>query len=88
MAISERGQERTPVGYKVLEPQDSVWKHAWLFANPWVEESWDEIEDDVDPLMRETSGSELSVTKQHRRSCAPRVETACSAWPSPVTQRT
>jgi addiction module HigA family antidote len=32
--------------YEILEPQDIVWKHAWLFKNGWVEESWDEIQSD------------------------------------------
>lgn len=29
-----------------LEPKDIVWKHAWLFKNPWVEYSWEDIHDD------------------------------------------
>ena len=30
---------------EVLEPRDPVWKHAWLFENPWVAESWNEAGD-------------------------------------------
>lgn len=39
--------------YDVLEPQDLVWKHAWLFENPWVEESWGEMEGDIDVHQRD-----------------------------------
>jgi addiction module HigA family antidote len=31
--------------YSALEPSDILNKHAWLFRDTWVEESWDEIED-------------------------------------------
>ena len=41
--------------FEILEPRDPVWKHAWLFAKPWVEESWDEVEDDVDIRARDES---------------------------------
>ena len=30
-----------------LEPEDLIWKHAWLFRTPWVEEAWDSVEDEV-----------------------------------------
>lgn len=39
--------------FEALEPDDLVWRHAWLFEKPWVEESWDEIEDDVDLQARD-----------------------------------
>lgn len=39
--------------FDLLEPTDSVWKHAWLFENPWVEESWDEIDEDQDIEARD-----------------------------------
>ncbi|MCP4099541.1 MAG: HigA family addiction module antidote protein [Planctomycetaceae bacterium] len=40
--------------YENLEPQDIVWKHAWLFKNGWVDESWDEIQsDDMDFKSRD-----------------------------------
>jgi addiction module HigA family antidote len=34
--------------YAALEPSDLLNKHAWLFRNSWVEESADEIEEDVE----------------------------------------
>ena len=34
--------------FESLEPADLVWKHAWLFENSWVAESWDEIDEDND----------------------------------------
>ena len=34
--------------FEILEPGDPVWKHAWLFENPWVEESWDKLDEDID----------------------------------------
>ena len=39
--------------FRILEPRSIVWKHAWLFQSPWVRESRDEIEDNVDPERRE-----------------------------------
>ena len=29
-----------------LEPADLVWKHAWLFKEPWIKESWDDVHED------------------------------------------
>ena len=37
---------------EVLEPEDVVWKHAWLFQRSWVEEGWDNIEEDTDLAHR------------------------------------
>jgi addiction module HigA family antidote len=34
--------------YAALEPNDLLNKHAWLFRDSWVEESADEIEEDVE----------------------------------------
>ena len=28
-----------------LEPQDPVWKHAWLFRSGWVEEGWGDVDE-------------------------------------------
>ena len=39
--------------FDFLEPKDPVWKHAWLFENPWVEESWEEMEEDHDIEVRD-----------------------------------
>ncbi|MGJ8629027.1 MAG: helix-turn-helix transcriptional regulator [Sulfitobacter sp.] len=32
--------------YDELEPEDLIWKHAWLFKNSWIEWSWEEIHED------------------------------------------
>lgn len=32
--------------YDGLEPNDLIWKHAWLFKNSWLEWSWDDIHED------------------------------------------
>ena len=34
--------------FDFLKPTDPVWQHAWLFENPWVAESWDEMDQDYD----------------------------------------
>ena len=39
--------------FEILEPQDTVWKHAWLFEKPWVEEAWEEMEEAVDLQTRD-----------------------------------
>ena len=39
--------------FEILEPQDTVWKHAWLFEKPWVEEAWEEMEEAVDLQARD-----------------------------------
>ena len=40
--------------YEKLVPSDPVVRHQWLFANGWVDESWDEIvEDDRDSEARD-----------------------------------
>ncbi|MXW06764.1 MAG: hypothetical protein F4Z87_01300 [Gammaproteobacteria bacterium] len=40
--------------FDLLEPQDVVWRHAWLFREHWVDESRDELEmnDDVNYEQR------------------------------------
>ena len=46
--------------YDELEPNDIIWKYAWLFKNEWVENSWNEIyEDDLD-------AREKRITKQRK----------------------
>ena len=40
--------KRARNAFDKLLPTDPVNRHAWLFANGWVDESWDEIEDDAD----------------------------------------
>jgi addiction module HigA family antidote len=53
--LSKKGAPKTATKAKVnkardiydeLEPSDIVWKHAWLFKNSWVENSWEDIHDD------------------------------------------
>ena len=39
--------------FESLEPADPVWKHAWLFENSWVAESWDEMDEDYDFRARD-----------------------------------
>ena len=38
--------------FEVLEPTDPVWKHAWLFENLWVDESWDDLDEKIDLKTR------------------------------------
>jgi len=39
--------------YLALEPTDLLCKHEWLFREQWVEESADELNDDIDFIKRE-----------------------------------
>ena len=36
-----------------LEPEDLVWNHAWLFRTGWVEEGWEDAEDDTGLAARD-----------------------------------
>lgn len=49
--------------HAALEPSDLLNKHAWLFCNGWVEESFDEIENigDVDFRIRDERIRELRI---------------------------
>lgn len=51
-ALDEKeGNQRTLMArklFELLEPLDIGCKHAWLFESPWVQESWDELEDEID----------------------------------------
>ena len=38
--------EKARLAYDRLQPRNLLARHAWLFANRWVHESWDEIEDE------------------------------------------
>jgi addiction module HigA family antidote len=61
--IEEATLDRAREAYESLRPQNSVIRHGWLFANSWVQESIDEIEDEefdyrkhnerIDKLRRE-----------------------------------
>ena len=53
-------RERSRVAYEKLQPRDPVMRHAWLFANEWVEPSDEEIEDgDLDYTKRQEKIGEL-----------------------------
>lgn len=56
-------EERAKSVIASLEPSDLLQKHAWLFAESWVEPSADEIEsvDDFDHRKREERTSQLRV---------------------------
>lgn len=49
--------------HAALEPNDLLNKHAWLFRNGWVEESFDEIEniEDMDFRIRDERIKELRI---------------------------
>ena len=56
-ALTKRGRRNLPrtndkarLAYKSLRPSAPAVRHAWLFANSWVEDSWDEIEDEEPDL--------------------------------------
>jgi len=52
--LKQATRDRAREAYAKLEPRDPVIRHAWLFANQWVEESPDEMEDeDLDYSKRE-----------------------------------
>ena len=44
--LKEATRNRAREAYAKLEPRDPVVRHAWLFADQWVEVSADEIEDE------------------------------------------
>ena len=48
--------------YDELEPSDIVWKHAWLFKNSWVENSWEDIHDDE----HDFEARDVRIAKQRR----------------------
>ena len=45
--------------FQVLEPGDLVWEHAWLFKNPWIQESWDDIHEDTNLEARDQKNRSL-----------------------------
>jgi len=44
--LKQATRDRAREAYAKLEPRDPVIRYAWLFANQWVEESPEEIEDE------------------------------------------
>ena len=52
--LKDATKDRAHMAYEKLQPRDPVVRHTWLFAQPWVEPSSDEIEDeDFDYTKRE-----------------------------------
>jgi len=64
-ATSDRARE----AYTKLEPRDPVIKQAWLFANQWVDESAEELDDD-----------ELDFSKRDKRIHALRIAALSEVW--------
>ena len=48
--------------YDELEPSNIVWKHAWLFKNSWVENSWEDIHDGE----HDFEARDMRIAKQRR----------------------
>ena len=44
--LNDATRDRARIAAEKLQPRDSVVRHAWLFAQHWVEPSTDEIEDE------------------------------------------
>jgi len=44
--LAAKSRDRAREAYVTLQPLDPVIRHAWLFANQWVQESTDEIDDE------------------------------------------
>ena len=66
--------------YDELEPNDIIWKYAWLFKNGWIENSWDEIHEDDHDLdahekritkQRKAAVKEVFAERRCVRSCTP-----------------
>lgn len=52
--LKDATKDRAHMAYEKLQLRDSIVRHTWLFAQPWVEPSSDEIEDeDFDHIKRE-----------------------------------
>ncbi len=63
-AISQNNEDAVIMArnaFDILEPADPVWKHAWLFRNTWVPESWDELEDRTSHAGRDERIEQLRV---------------------------
>ena len=52
--LAAKSRDRARKAYETLQPLDPVIRHAWLYANQWVQESADEIEgEDFDYRKRD-----------------------------------
>jgi addiction module HigA family antidote len=67
--LEEATRDRAREAYTKLEPRDPVIRHAWLFANQWVEESADELDDD-----------DLDFSKREERIHALRIAALNEIW--------
>lgn len=67
--LEEATRDRAREAYTKLEPRDPVIRHAWLFANQWVEESADELDDD-----------ELDFSNREERIHALRIAALNEIW--------
>ena len=60
LGLEDTTKERSRAAYEKLKPYDPVIRHAWLFANQWVQPSDEEIEDgDFDITEHEEKTSQL-----------------------------
>lgn len=50
--LNETTRDRAREAYDKLAPADLTLRHGWLFANQWVEESADELEDEAFDLTK------------------------------------
>ena len=62
-------RERARQVYALLESQDRVARHSWLFLHPWVEESADELEDE-----------QLDYKKREERIAGQRLDALREIW--------
>jgi addiction module HigA family antidote len=67
--LKDATKNRARAAYAKLQARDPVVRHAWLFANQWVEESADEIDDE-----------KLDFTKREERIHKLRAATMKEIW--------
>ena len=63
-ATAQEGVLMARRAFETLEPRDPVWKHAWLFENPHVKESWDELEEDVEVRAERIRALRLDAVRE------------------------
>ena len=68
---SNQGVSMARNALDLLEPANPIWRHAWLFQNAWVDESWDELDEGIDFDERERR------TRRRRRKAAAEVFAEC-----------
>jgi addiction module HigA family antidote len=67
--LGEESRDHARQAYDNLKPRDPVIRHAWLFANQWVQESPDEFED-----------GDFDYRKRHERIERLRREAMAEIW--------